>query len=306
MIAYLPPTDDSVWHAMASIVNSIIIVKNNSGRTYWPSLQVDGIGVMAVGEGYKVLMSAGVSFTYPTPLSGVAKRTAASGNRPTILHLPDPRHYASHANTGNNATLLAKRVTIDGETVPDSSEIGAFDVAGSLVGSGTVIRGIASFAVWGVDPQAKKKDGCAVSEPVTFKLWDGKQEYPLDYVSQNGTAAKYAADKVFLGVLSVPGGSLIKMFDLTRAYPNPFRGSVKISFDVPSIAGASQQAIEINVYDLKGSLVKQLASGKYQAGHYSVTWNCSEGREASIGSSVYIVRMKANNFDKRLKLLRVQ
>jgi flagellar hook assembly protein FlgD len=112
--------------------------------------------------------------------------------------------------------------------------------------------------------------------------------------------------RIFQGQMIVSGGYLITKFDLTQAYPNPFRGSVKISFDVPTIAGASQQAIEINVYDLKGSLVKQLASGKYQAGHYTVAWNCTEGREVSMGSSVYIVRMKATNFDKRLKLLRVQ
>jgi flagellar hook assembly protein FlgD len=143
-------------------------------------------------------------------------------------------------------------------------------------------------------------------EPVTFKLWDGNSEYPLGFQSQNGTAVKYGVDKVYVGELEVTSGYLITKFDLTQAYPNPFRGSVKISFDVPTIADASQQAIEINVYDLKGSLVKQLASGKYQAGRYSVAWNCTDGREVSIGSSIYIVRMKANNFDKRLKLLRVQ
>jgi hypothetical protein len=307
MIAYLPPTDDSIAHAMASIVDSVIIIKNNSGRTYWPSLEVDGIGVMAVGEGYKALMSANVSFTYPAPLPiSTDKRTAVAGSESRLLHLPDPCHYAVHANTGNNATLLAKRVTIAGKTAPDSSEIGAFDAAGSLVGSGTVIHGITAFAVWGADPQSKKKNGCAASEAVTFKLWDGKREYPLDYLSQNGTTSQYAIDKVLLGVLSVPDGYLITRFDLTRAYPNPFRGSVKIAFDVPTVAGVSEHSLEINVYDLKGSLVKQLANGKYQAGHYTVAWTSSEGHEAATGSSVYIVRMKAANFDKRLKLVRVQ
>ncbi len=264
-IAYLPPSDDSIEHALAGIDTLLIIVKNNSGHAYWPSLGIDDIGIMYVGEGYKVLMSSAASLTYPTPDTGVAKRVAARGGK-TMLRLPEPRHYATHANTGNNATLLAKRVTIGDKAVPDSSEIGAFDGTGSLVGSGTVMHGIAAFAVWGIDPQSKtkKKDGCAVSESVTFRLWDGKREYPLDYVTQNGTPAKYGVDKVFLGVLSVPEGYLITKFDLTRAYPNPFRGSVKIAFDVPTIGGVTQHAIELAVYDLKGSLVKQLASGLYQ------------------------------------------
>jgi hypothetical protein len=304
MIAYLPPTDDTIEHALAAIDSTIIIVKNNSGRTYWPSLGIDDITIMVVGQGYKVLMSDTATFYYPTPEIGVPKRVA-TGSVKKMLRLPVPRHFALHAVTGNNATLLAKRVALGGRQAPDSSEIGAFDASGHLVGSGTVIHGIAAFAVWGKDPQTKVKDGCLASEAVTFKLWDGKQEYPLDYRTQNKTTAQYAVDKVFLGDLQVPDGYLITKFDLSRAYPNPFRGSVSVAFDIPTIAGVSRHAVEIEVYDMKGSLVKQLASGIYQAGHYTVTWNCNEERSSAVGSSVYIVRMKAADFDKRMKLVRL-
>ena len=95
-------------------------------------------------------------------------------------------------------------------------------------------------------------------------------------------------------------------FDLSHASPNPFRGSVSIAFDVPTITGASGQPVEINVYDLKGSLIKQLANGRYQGGHYSVVWNSGYNAGANVGSNVYIIRMKAANFDKRLKLVRIQ
>jgi len=305
MIAYLPQTDDSITHALASIKSLINVVENNSGNIYEPSQGINNIGVMHVGQGYQVLMDSARSLTYPTPDKGVAKEVALSGSQP-MLDLPKPRHYAIHAPTGCNDVILPKQVTIGGKLVPDLSEIGAFDASGSLVGSGTILKGVAAFVVWGQNPMTKQKDGLAAGEPVTFKLWDGSSEYPLEFQSQNGTEVAYKAGAIFQGQMIVSGSGLIKAFDLTQAYPNPFRGSVKISFDVPSIVGTSQQAIEINVYDLKGSLVKQLASGKYQAGHYTVAWNCTEGRATSMGSSVYIVRMKATNFDKRLKLLRVQ
>jgi hypothetical protein len=141
---------------------------------------------------------------------------------------------------------------------------------------------------------------------VTFRLWDGKREYPLDYRAQNGSAALYAADRVFLGVLDVPEASLIATFDLAQAYPNPFRGEVRIAFDVPSVEGLAQHAIEIGVYDMRGSLVKQLAAGSYAAGHHEIVWNGDDGRDGQAGSSVYFVRMKAAGFDKRLKLVRMQ
>ncbi len=85
-----------------------------------------------------------------------------------------------------------------------------------------------------------------------------------------------------------------------------FKGPVKIAFDVPTIGGISEQAIQLAVYDMKGILVEQLAKGVYKAGRYALVWKGGEGREGSGGSSVYIVRMKANNFDKRLKLIRIR
>ena len=314
-IAYLPQTDDSIDHALASLNSNykqaFCMVTDVFGDIYEPAdsdnggYAIDEINVMHVGQAYYVRVSDSLTFTYPTPYQGVAKRVASNNGKPT-LHLPEPHHYAIHAPTGYNDPVLVKQATIGGKVVPDLSEIGAFDASGSLVGSGTILKGVAAFVVWGQNPMVKQKDGLATGEPVTFKLWDGSSEYPLEFQSSNGSGVAYKAGAIFQGQMTVSGGYLITKFDLTQAYPNPFRGSVKISFDVPTIAGALQQAIEINVYDLKGSLVKQLASGKYQAGHYTVAWNCTEGREASMGSSVYIVRMKANNFDKRLKLLRVQ
>jgi hypothetical protein len=80
----------------------------------------------------------------------------------------------------------------------------------------------------------------------------------------------------------------------------------KNCFRRADLVGAAQQAIDISVFDLKGGLVKQISSGKFSAGHYEIPWNCSDGPKGAIGSSVYIVRMKASNFDKRLKLVRVQ
>jgi len=226
LIAYLPPTNDSIVHALAGVASAIVVVKNDSGNVYWPSKGIDNIEIMSVGQGYQVYTATKASLTYPTPLSKAAAQTqatlaTAAASSPAVpatsssaansvttfchkpmIHLPKTRHFATHAVTGNNATFLASKVTLGGKLVPDSSEIGAFDV--------------------------------------------------------------------------------------------------------PAVAGVAQQAVEISVYDLKGCLVKQLASGKYTAGHYEIAWNRNEVREAAAGSSVYIVRMKAANFDKRLRLVRVR
>ena len=112
--------------------------------------------------------------------------------------------------------------------------------------------------------------------------------------------ARYADDELFMGSLVVPASFLISKFDLSHAYPNPFRGSVKICFDVPTINGISEHEISIAIFDLKGTLVHQLAKGKYQAGRYALPW------QGGSGSGAYIVQMKAAGFDKRIKLVRVR
>jgi hypothetical protein len=306
LISYLPSVPDSIVHALASISSQLVIVKNNAGQVYWPGYSIDNIDSMLPGQGYKVLMSTAASLTYPTPLAGVAKRSTLAGKGQELLRLPNPVHYASHANTGNNATLLAKNVFLGDRTAPDSSEIGAYNASGNLVGAGTVIHGHAAFAIWGTDPVSKKTNACASGDKLSFKLWDGSREYPMEYVPANGAASKFSTDGVYLGTLAVASGYLIKQFDLSKVYPNPFRSVVKIAFDIPAISGMSSQDVEVNVYDLRGSLVHQIAKGLYAPGHYTVEWSAAENRSGGVGSSIYIVRMKAKNFDKRIKLVKVE
>jgi hypothetical protein len=301
LIAYLPQANMSIETEMAGISNDMVLVKDNEGNVYSPYFSIDGIGTMQVGQGYYVCMQSAASFTYPG-LSAVAKRQAGSA---PMLVLPAPRHYGHHENTGNNATIIASRVSLGTSLAPDSCEIGAYNAQGHLAGSGTVVHGLAAFAVWGANSQTGQKDGCGNSEKITFRLWNGKQEYPLTFTSSNGTEAHYVTQGILIGQLEVPEGALITKFDLSKVYPNPIKGLVKVEFDVPSIAGASGQNIEINVFDMKGSLIHQVAKGMYQPGHYLVTWNTETDRDL-VGSGVYVIQMKGHDFEKRIKLVRIK
>jgi hypothetical protein len=300
LVGYLPQFNLAVGTAFSGIVSQIWLVKDNDGNNYWPDYGIDQIDTMTVGQGYFAYMKNAATLTYAD--SGAAKRVA---NAPPLLRLPKPRHYAKHNNTGNNASVLATRVIFGSREAPDSCEIGAYDGSGTLVGSGTVIHGLAAFAVWGRNTQTKKKNGLGASEQVVFKLWNRNREYPVEFRTAGGGAVRYAAQAVFLGTLVVPEAALITEFNLARVYPNPFRGSVSIAFDVPAIAGVAEHVIEINIFTMKGILVHQLARGKYAAGHYVVSWSGETAGGVSAGSGVYVVRMKADNFDKRVKLVRI-
>lgn len=66
-------------------------------------------------------------------------------------------------------------------------------------------------------------------------------------------------------------------FVLYQNYPNPFNGSTKISFAIPE-----RTEIKLILYDIKGSLVKELVSGNYSAGDYEFTFETSD-----LSSGVY-------------------
>jgi hypothetical protein len=299
LFAYLANETQPITTQLAGIQGKILIIKNNAGLVYWPDYGIDDIDSMYVGQGYFGYMKSPATLNY-----AVAKRVATTA---PLLRLPQPGHYAKHANTGNNASVLATRVVFGSREAPDSCEIGAYDGSGNLVGSGTVIHGLVAFPVWGQNTQTKRKDGLGASEQVIFKLWNKNKEYPAEFRSSDGSAVRYTAQALFLGTLEVPEAALITEFNLAKVYPNPFRGLVQVAFDVPTMGGVAEHNVEINIFNMKGILVHQLAHGKYAAGHYAVTWSGeSMGGAAAAGSGIYVVQMKADNFDKRVKLVRVQ
>jgi hypothetical protein len=302
LIGYLPQSDMPIVTALSGITPQILIVKNNDGQVYFPDYYINDIGTMSVGAGYQVFMKAAAVLTYPA----FAPTPKAVDGARAMVALPVPRHYMFKLNTGNNLSVVASSVTMKGRSAPDSSEIGAFDSRGKLVGTGGVLHGLSAIAVWGDDPQSKEKEGCGPSEIITFKLWDGQREYPLDL--QCGAEPRYSADGILIGTLSVPEGFFITKFALSKAYPNPFRAgrSLKIAFDVPMIAGTAEHAVEINIYDIKGSLVQRLAHSSYKAGHYCVSWNGAADNDGKLSSNVYIIQMRARNFDQKIKVFRIR
>lgn len=65
MISYLRNSAMSIETALAGISNKIVIVKNNSGGMYVPSLGINTIGNMLPGQGYQIYLSGGCVLTYP-------------------------------------------------------------------------------------------------------------------------------------------------------------------------------------------------------------------------------------------------
>ncbi len=81
---------------------------------------------------------------------------------------------------------------------------------------------------------------------------------------------------------------------LYQNFPNPFNPSTVIRFDVPGRAegsGSTSARVVINIYDVRGSLVKRLVDSSMPAGPAEVTWDGMSENGIAVSSGIYFLRM---------------
>jgi hypothetical protein len=118
----------------------------------------------------------------------------------------------------------------------------------------------------------------------------------------SGRALKFTTDPprsvpaVDLSLLVNP--ALPMQFSLGSALPNPAKGSIAISYDLPVETGVS-----LKVYNLSGQLVRTLASGEEKAGYKQATWDGRSESGARVASGVYFYRLEAGSFTATKKVV---
>jgi len=96
----------------------------------------------------------------------------------------------------------------------------------------------------------------------------------------------------------VETGSVPKEFELGQNYPNPFNPSTTISFALPESG-----EIKLSIFNLKGQLVKTLASGQMAAGWHTVIWNGTNEQGNQAASGIYVYSLEAKGFKVTKKLV---
>jgi hypothetical protein len=86
-------------------------------------------------------------------------------------------------------------------------------------------------------------------------------------------------------------------FVLYPAHPNPFNPRTSISFYAPRESDTS-----LRVYDLLGRIVYTLVSKRIDAGYHTVTWNGIDDDGRPVGSGVYLVEMRAQQWRQIQKI----
>ena len=106
-------------------------------------------------------------------------------------------------------------------------------------------------------------------------------------------------DTLFLRGTCTPGAAddrpdaLPAVFRVGQNYPNPFNSTTRISLDLPRAARVSLQ-----VFDVQGRLVRELAAEELAAGRHSLLFNAS-----GLSSGLYLYRVASPEWSGTGKMM---
>jgi hypothetical protein len=121
--------------------------------------------------------------------------------------------------------------------------------------------------------------------------------YKVSAVDADGYAGGYAGpvEGEPTGIGDVVGSVATR---LHQNHPNPFNPSTRIRYEV-----ASRVHVSLEVFDVRGALVRRLVEGEKAPGGYVAEWDgkTTEGERASTG--VYFYRLTAGSFSETRKMV---
>ena len=124
------------------------------------------------------------------------------------------------------------------------------------------------------------------------------------------TVWAYSSDPGIYGIFE--GGELTLVpteFNLSDAFPNPFNLSTTIRYVVPvqgDFKEAQSSSVTLDIYNIRGQLVKKVVSQKQMPGTYEVRWNGTNESGRVIATGIYLMRLTVgdNIATKKLTVLK--
>ncbi len=135
------------------------------------------------------------------------------------------------------------------------------------------------------------------------------QTYDMKLHLKTGSTVSIVSDdvrtirftNVTLGVTDPAPGLASGMIQLVRSYPNPFRPSTTIEFQI-----AARTDVRVRVYDVKGGLVRELARENMAAGRHEVAWDGTDRNRSRVSSGVYFYTLECGTQSRSGRLVLVK
>jgi hypothetical protein len=90
-------------------------------------------------------------------------------------------------------------------------------------------------------------------------------------------------------------------FALRQNFPNPFRGTTAIRYDLPV-----ETQVQITIHDASGRMVASLVNSKRPAGYQQVVWNGRSYHAMPLAAGTYFARLRAGSFTKTIPMVKIR
>jgi hypothetical protein len=84
-------------------------------------------------------------------------------------------------------------------------------------------------------------------------------------------------------------------------YPNPFNPITIIRYEIPY-----DEVVSINIYDVKGIIVKSLINNNQRAGNGSIIWDATNNLGQSVSAGLYVYTIQVGDFRQSRKMVLVK
>jgi hypothetical protein len=102
----------------------------------------------------------------------------------------------------------------------------------------------------------------------------------------------------FIMTVGINEEVLITRTALKGNYPNPFNPETTITFDTKGV-----QPVRIEIYNLKGQLIRTLVNEVKGNGHHTVVWNGRDEYGKAVASGIYQYRMQSGEYTANRRML---
>ncbi|KAA3597979.1 MAG: T9SS C-terminal target domain-containing protein [Calditrichaeota bacterium] len=115
-------------------------------------------------------------------------------------------------------------------------------------------------------------------------------------LTSSDEALQAIVDDLFVVGIEEKGKSVPNSFSLEQNFPNPFNPSTKISFNLPKTTN-----VKLEVFNVKGQLVKTLANGSFESGKQSISWNATDEIGNLVSTGIYFYKLTTPEFSSTKK-----
>jgi len=257
------------------------LIKNSAGQLYWPSSNVNDIGMMYPGEGYQIKLNSPDVLIYPSNNAGSTKET--------IIHNEELlfKNYTQDLvrNTDNNM-VIGIPLNAWPTTPQNGDEIAALGERGQLVGKTIFKGGFTAFIIYGDDLYTTDViENLVVGEAFTIEVWSLELKTFKQYKFKAWERGNGSFEKNGIDIVKIEKPGISEIITKFYIYPNPTDGMFQLKIisdnDVSALIqisdthGKTVYANQLNFN--KGSQVFEINLTNLKAGTYFLNLSNNSG-----------------------------